>query len=60
MDKQQKFTYMEGIDEYLENNQVVELFEDLLKQIVMEKPDKPLEYLLKKIKANQSKSLPLA
>ena len=53
MEKHQKFLYSEGIDQYLDKHQVFELFEDLLKQIVMEKPDRPLDYLLKKIKGNQ-------
>jgi len=31
MDKMQKFDYMQSIESYLEENQVYELFEELLK-----------------------------
>lgn len=31
MDKMQKFDYMQSIESYLDDNQVYELFEDLLK-----------------------------
>lgn len=50
-----KFDYMSSIESYLNENQVYELFEDLLKQLVISRPDKPLEFLLQKIKMNQSK-----
>ena len=35
MDKLQKFEYMQSIEAYLEDNQVYELFEGLLKQLVI-------------------------
>lgn len=53
MDKMSKFDYMSSIESYLNENQVYELFEDLLKQLVISRPDKPLEFLLQKIKMNQ-------
>ena len=56
MDKLQKFDYMQSIETYLEENQVYELFEDLLKQLIVSRPEKPLQFLLAKIKQNQGKS----
>ena len=46
MDKLQKHDYMQTIEQYLEENQVYELFEDLLKQIIVARPDKPLDYII--------------
>lgn len=51
MDKLQKFDYMQSIEQYLEENQVYEMFEDLLKQLIVHQPEKPLEFLLQQIKS---------
>jgi len=42
MDKMSKFDYMSSIESYLNENQVYELFEDLLKQLVISRPEQPL------------------
>ena len=55
MDKLQKFDYMQSIEQYLEENQVYELFEDLLKQLIVHQPEKPLEFLLQQIKSPPGK-----
>ena len=49
MDKIQKFDYMQSIENYLEENQVYELFEDLLKEIVVARPERPLDFLMEKL-----------
>ena len=58
MDKLQKFDYMQQIESYLEQKQVYELFEDLLKQIVIHKPDHPLDFITDKLKQQQRTSIP--
>ena len=55
MDKLQKFEYMQTIEQYLEEQQVYELFEDLLKQLVVHKPSNPLDFLQEKLKRESSK-----
>lgn len=55
MDKLQKFDYMQSIEAYLEENQVYELFEDLLKQLIMIKPENPLEFLCEALQQPKSK-----
>ena len=55
MDKLQKFDYMQSIEQYLDENQIYELFEDLLKQLLVARPEKPLEFLVQQIKSPQSK-----
>lgn len=46
MDKLQKHDYMNFIEQYLEENQVYELFEDILKQLLVVRPDKPLDFII--------------
>ena len=55
MDKLQKFDYMQSIEQFLEENQVYELFEDLLKQLVVAKPDKPLDFIIEKLQKPKGK-----
>lgn len=55
MDKVQKFDYMQQIETYLEQKQVYELFEDLLKQLIIHKPAQPLEFLTEKLRSAPSK-----
>ena len=40
---------MQSIESYLEDNQVYELFENLLKQLVINRPEQPLDFLIQKL-----------
>lgn len=55
MDKLQKHDYMNQIEEYLEVNQVYELFEDLLKQLVVKRPEKPLDFIMQALQNTKRK-----
>lgn len=55
MDKLQRFEFQQSIDQYLEQNQVYELFEGLLKEIVLNRPDQPLDFLIQKLQKPKSK-----
>jgi adenylate kinase len=57
MDKLQKFDYMANVESYLEQKQVYELFEDLLKQLIINKPANPLDFITEKLKQQQRNSL---
>lgn len=46
MDKVQRFEYTQGIETYMEDAQVYELFEGLLQQLIVNKPEKPLDFLI--------------
>jgi len=46
MDKVQKFEYTMQIEQYLEDNQVYELFENFLKGLLVNKPIDPIDYLI--------------
>lgn len=55
MDKVQKFEYTQQIETYLEENQVYELFENLLQQILLNKPDRPLDFMIEKLQVEPGK-----
>ena len=57
MDKQQKLEYQTTIENYLSKEHVYDLFEDLLKQIVVKQPDDPISYLIEKLSVPQSNIL---
>lgn len=46
MDKQQKLEYQHKIENYLANEHVYDLFEDLLKNLIIKQPDDPIAYLI--------------
>ena len=57
MDKKQKLAYQKDIESYLTQENVYDLFEDLLKSLVVKQPDDPISYLIDKLgnPDNQSK-----
>ena len=42
----QKYDFMQSIESYLDENQVYELFEDLLKQLIVARPENPMQFIL--------------
>ena len=46
MDKAQRFEFTQQIENYLEDHHVYDLFENLLQQILVKKPEKPLDFLI--------------
>ena len=55
MDKVQKFEYTQQIEAYLEENQVYEMFEQLLQQILLNKPERPLDFIIEKLQIEPGK-----
>jgi adenylate kinase len=45
----QNSLHQQEIEKYLQQNQVYQLFEDLLKNLIIDKPEDPLTYLADKI-----------
>ena len=56
MDKNQKYEFTESIEGYLEENQVYDLFENLLQQLLLKKPEKPIDFLMERIQASDTES----
>jgi adenylate kinase len=49
MDKQQKLEYQNRIENYLAKDNIYDLFEDLLKQLIVKQPDDPISFLIDKL-----------
>ena len=54
MDKQQKLEYQNKIEGYLGKEHVYDLFEDLVKHLVIKQPDDPISFLIDRLSAPQS------
>ena len=54
MDKQQKLEYQTRIENYLNKEHIYDLFEDLLKQLVVKQPSDPISFLIDKLSIPQS------
>ena len=49
MDKTQKLEYQREVEKYLESNKVYELFEDLMKNVIINKPEDPVGYMIQRL-----------
>lgn len=49
MDKEAKLTYQREVEKYLESKNVYEMFEELLKSVLINKPEDPIDYMLQKL-----------
>lgn len=57
MDLKQKLEYQQGVENYLEENNVYDLFETLLKELIIDQPENLLDYLIKKLELPQKRRL---
>lgn len=46
MDRQQKLDYQQKVEAFLNKENVYDLFEDLLKSLMVKQPDDPLSFLI--------------
>lgn len=54
MDRQGKLEYQQKVEKYLSDNHVYDLFEDLLKALIVKQPDNPIAYMIEKLGEPQS------
>lgn len=47
--KDKKLEYQQQLEEYLEDQKVYDIFEDMMKSLIMQKPKDPIQFLLKKL-----------
>lgn len=57
MDLRQKIEYQQEVESYLEHENVYDLFEYLLKELLIDKPEDPLNYLISKLEKPQRRRL---
>lgn len=44
--RQEKLEYQEELEKYMEDNDVYEIFESLMKKLIVDQPEDPVPYLL--------------
>ena len=49
MNKSQKLEYQQRIEKYLEEHQVYDLFEYMMKAVLKEKPKDPIAFMISKL-----------
>lgn len=54
MDQANKLQYQQQVEKYLERNKVYHIFEDMLKSLIIKKPDDPIQYLINKLQEPES------
>lgn len=57
MDKKTKLQYQQRIEGYLEENHVYELFEQLMKTVIIKQPTDPIGFLIEKLSKPECKQL---
>ena len=55
MDKVAKFEYQQNIENYLEEKQVFDLMEGLLKKLIVNRPENPITFLIDKLQKSERK-----
>ena len=57
MDRTEKLQYEQGIEQYFDENKVYDLFEKLFKELVINKPENPIDYLIESLKKEETKRI---
>jgi adenylate kinase len=57
MDRTEKLEYEKGVEQYLDDNKVYDLFEKLLKELIINKPEDPIDYLIERLKRKDVKRI---
>ena len=53
--KEKKLDYQRSCEEYIEQKKLYETFEDMMKSLIMHKPKDPIQHLINKLQAPESK-----
>ena len=57
MDRKEKLEYEKGIEQYFDDNKVYDLFEKLFKELLVNRPEDPLDYLIDRLKRQDTKRI---
>ena len=55
--KEKKIDFQRGCEEYIEEQGLYEVFEDMMRSLIINKPQDPVKFLIDKLEKPQSKSL---
>ena len=57
MDRTEKLEYEKGIEQYFDEHKVYDLFEKLFKELIINKPESPIDYLIERLKRQEVKRI---
>lgn len=57
MDRTEKLEYEKGIEQYFDDHKVYDLFEKLFKELIINRPENPLDYLISRLKRKDAKRI---
>ena len=57
MDRTEKLEYEKGIEQYFDEHKVYDLFEKLFKELIINKPENPIDYLIERLKRPEIKRI---
>ena len=57
MDRSEKLQYEQGIEQYFDQHKVYDLFEKLFKELIINKPEAPIDYLIERLKRKETKRI---
>ena len=57
MDRKEKLEYEKGIEQYFDDHKVYDLFEKLFKELIVNRPEDPLNYLIDRLKRQDTKRI---
>lgn len=49
MDKTSKLQYQKDVEKYLEEKKVYDVFEELMKNLIIDQPEDPIDYLMTRL-----------
>ena len=56
MDKVQKLNYQRDVEKYLESKKIYEMFETMVRSLVINQPRDPIDYMIQKLSEPERKS----
>lgn len=57
MNKEEKLKFQKQVETYLERKRIYDMFQDLLKELVVHKPDHPIDFLIERLERPQPKKV---
>lgn len=57
MDRKEKLAFQQSIENYFDEKKVYDLFAKLMKELVINKPNDPVSYMMKRLKTKDSKRI---
>ena len=57
MDRTDKLNYEQGIENYYDQHKVYDLFDKLFKELIINKPENPIDYLIERLKRKETKRI---